>query len=264
MSYFSQKVVWITGATSGIGEFLAYELNKQGAKLAISGRRTTELERVKSNCSKEDQVFVLPLDVTQTSELPKFTEKVWNHFGQIDILINNAGISQRSQVLDTVLEVDRRIMEVNYFGAIALTKAVLPYMKKQGSGQIVVTSSVMGKIGTPQRSAYAASKHALHGFYDSLRAEVIKNNISVCIICPGYVHTNITLNALTADGSPMKSMSESTENGYPPDVFAKKAARAIAKQKEEVYIGKKEVIAVYIKRFFPKLWSYLVTRLNVT
>jgi short-subunit dehydrogenase len=264
MSYFSQKVVWITGATSGIGEFLTYELNMQGAKLVISGRRTTELERVKSFCSHKDQVFVLPLDVTQISDLSKNTEKVWNHFGQIDILINNAGISQRSWVADTILEVDRKIMEVNYFGAIALTKAVLPYMKKQGSGQIVVTSSVMGKIGTPQRSAYAASKHALHGFYDSLRAELIHDHIHVCIICPGYVHTNITLNALTADGSPMQSMSDSTKNGYPPDVFARKAARAIAKQKEEVYIGKKEIIAVYIKRLFPKLWSYLVTRLNVT
>ena len=264
MSYFKNKVVWITGASSGIGEYLAYEFARQGAKLILSSRRTSELERVKKQCAIGENCLIQALDMTDVQAFSKITENVWNHFGKIDLLINNAGISQRSLAKETVLEVDRRIMEVNFIGVVALTKALLPYFLEAQNGHFVVTSSVMGKIGTPQRTAYAASKHALHGFFDSLRAELIHDNIHVSILCPGYVQTNITKNALTKDGSKHNQTSASITNGYAPDRFAQKAVRAIAKRKEEIYIGGKEIMAIYIKRFFPKLWSYLATRLNVT
>ena len=155
-------------------------------------------------------------------------------------------------------------MDVNYFGAIAVTKAVLPALARQQFGQIVVISSVMGKIGTPRRSAYAASKHALHGFFDSLRAEVHPDNISVTIICPGYVHTNVTLNALRGDGSAHAQMADDTRNGLAPDVFARRALRAIKRRRREVLIGKKEILGVYIKRFFPGLLARIVRGMKVS
>ncbi len=264
MSYFKNKVAWVTGATSGIGEHLVYAMAQAGAKIAISSRRASELERVQAACPKPEDILIIPLDVTQIETFPQVSEKVWNHFGQIDILVLNAGISQRSLAKETQIDVDQRLMAVNYFGVIGLAKAVLPYMLKQQSGQMVVTSSVMGKVGTPMRSAYAASKHALHGFFDSLRAELKDDNIAVTIICPGYVRTEISINALTSDGSKHKKMSPGNANGYTPKEFAAKAMKVIAKRKEEVYIGGKEIMAIYLKRYLPRLWSYVVTRIQVT
>ena len=261
---FSQQVVWITGASSGIGEHLAYAFASQGARLVLSSRNEQELQRVKRNCPDEAEILVLPMDVADFAGIPGKAQQVLGHFGHIDVLINNAGISQRSAVKDTQFEVDKKIMEVNFLGAVALTKAVLPSMLGRQKGQIVAISSVMGKLGTPRRSAYAASKHALHGYFDSLRAELHSEGIKVTIICPGYVHTNVTINALTADGSPNKKMAEATRKGLAPDVFAEKALRAISRQKEEVLIGGKEIMGVYIKRFFPKLFSRIARGLEVS
>lgn len=208
--------------------------------------------------------MVLPMDVTDFASLPVLVQQALGRFGNIQVLINNAGISQRSAVKDTLFEVDKKIMEVNFLGTVALTKAVLPSMLGQKGGQIVVISSVMGKIGTPRRSAYAASKHALHGYFDSLRAEIHEQGVKVTLICPGYVHTNVTINALTADGSANKKMAEATRNGMDPGVFAEKALRAIAREKEEVLIGGKEILGVYIKRFFPRLFSRIARGLKVS
>ena len=174
MSY-NNKVVWITGASSGIGEALAKAYNKQGAKLILSARREKELERVKANCPNQNaEIMVLPLDLTASDSFAEKVLKVVQHFGTIDLLINNGGISNRGMAKDILLEVDRRVMEVNYFGTIALTKAVLPIMIANDSGQIAVITSMVGKFATPMRSAYSASKHALHGFFDALRYELIK------------------------------------------------------------------------------------------
>ncbi len=262
------KVIWLTGASSGIGEALAYELAKKGAKLILSARRKEELERVKGNCFQKAQanIRILPLDLSEPATLKLSVEAAIQIFGNVDVLINNGGISQRGLVKDTTLDVDRRIMEVDYFGTIALTKYLLPYFIKRKSGHFVTVSSVMGKIGTPYRSGYAAAKHALHGFFDSLRAELWKESkkIHVTIICPGWIRTNITLNALTGSGEKLNVMDSSTAKGLTPVVFAKRMIRAIENKKEEVYIGgAKEVFAVYLKRLFPKIFSRTVRKIKV-
>ncbi len=267
-SHFYNKVVWITGASSGIGEALAYELARRGAKLILSARRKEELERVKGNCFAPAQpnIRILPLDLALSDSLAITTEVAVQLFGHIDILINNGGISQRSLAKETLVEVDRKIMEVDYFGTIAITKYLLPHLLRQKSGHIVSVSSVMGMIGTPYRSGYAAAKHALHGFFDSLRAEVWKDckNIHITIICPGWIRTNVTMNALVGDGSSLNEMDRTTANGVAPNVFAKKMLKAIEKKKEEAYIGgAKEVMAVYLKRFFPGVFSKIVRKAKV-
>lgn len=261
---FDDKVVWITGASSGIGEYLAYAFSAEGAKVAISARNEEALTRVKASCQSPDKVFIAPLDVVDYDQVNIVAKQIIDHFGYLNILINNAGISQRSLTKDTKLSVDERVMAVNFLGTVAVTKAVLPTMLHQRFGQVVVISSVMGKIGTPMRSAYAASKHALHGFFDCMRAEVADDGIKVTVICPGYVNTNVTINALTGDGSPNKVKAESTAQGYSPDVFARKALKAIAAEKEEVYIGGKEMITIYIQRFFPSLMRWMARRINMT
>ena len=264
MKDYNNKVVWITGASSGIGEAMAYQLSGAGASVAISARNREALERVKAACPRPDEVFIAPLDVADFDAVPGVAKAVIDHFGYINVLINNAGISQRALVKDTQLSVDQRVMDVNFLGTVAVTKAVLPTMLHQRFGQIVAISSVMGKIGTPMRSAYAASKHALHGFFESLRAEVYEEGLHVCLICPGYVNTNVTINALTGDGSPNKVKAESTAQGLTPEAFARKALRAIAAEKDEALIGGKEMITIYLQRFFPSILRWLVRRINVT
>jgi short-subunit dehydrogenase len=266
MSSLSSKVVWITGASSGIGEALTYALAREGAFLILSARRKEELERVKGNCKGTDpaNIRILPLDLAKAETLQLNTEAAIQIFGRIDILVNNGGISQRSLARETKLEVDRAIMEVDYFGTVALSKYLLPHFTKRKAGHYVVTSSVMGIIGTPYRSGYAAAKHALHGFFDSLRAEVWKENIYVTLICPGWIRTNVTLNALKGDGSKLNEMDRTTDKGLSPDVCAKKIVIAIQRKKEEVYIGgAKEIFGVYTKRFFPTLFSRIVRKVKV-
>lgn len=265
MASLEKKVIWLTGASSGIGEALAYELSKKGALLILSARRKDELERVKGNCNAAAQAFIriLPLDLEQESTLQLTTEAAIQIFGHIDILINNGGISQRSLVADTALSVDRKIMEVNYFGTIALTKFLLPHFIHRKKGHFVNVSSLTGKFGTPYRSGYAASKHALHGFFDAVRAEHYRDNIHVTMVCPGFIHTPITLSALTADGSPLNKMDEAQYKGKPADWCARKIVSAIESNKEEVYIGGREVFGVYLKRFFPRLFSRIIRKVAV-
>ncbi|MDX1941432.1 MAG: SDR family oxidoreductase [Saprospiraceae bacterium] len=259
---FKDKVVWITGASSGIGEHFAYALADLGAKLILSSRNERELQRVKNNCNNNLDVLTIPLDVAAFDTIPAAVKEAVAHFGSIHILINNAGVSQRSLIKDTTFEVDHRIMSINYLGTVAMTKAVLPVMIKQQEGQIVVISSVMGKAGVPYRSAYAASKHALHGYFDSLRSEVFRDNIKVTIICPGYVRTNVTINALKGDGSKNNAMAVETSKGMDPAYFVQKALRVIRQEREEVYIGGKEILTIYVKRFLPNFFSFVVKRLN--
>lgn len=265
MSSLAHRVIWLTGASSGIGEALAYELAKHRVKLILSARRKEELERVKGNCLKEAQpdIRVLPLDLSRAETLKLCTEAAIQLFGHIDILINNGGISQRSLVRDTTIDVDRRIMEVNYFGTVALTKNLLPHFLARKGGRYVVVSSLTGKFGTPYRSGYSASKHALHGFFDAVRAELYDDNIRVTMICPGFIYTPITLSALTGDGTPLNKIDHAQYEGKTPEWCAKKIVRAIENNKEEVNIAGKEVIGVYVKRFFPKLFSKLIRKVDV-
>ncbi|WP_456378749.1 SDR family oxidoreductase, partial [Lutibacter sp.] len=234
---FTDKIVWITGASSGIGKSLAIELSKQQVKLILSSRNETALNLVKNACENLSNIKLLPLDLEDYNSLKSKTAEALKLFNGIDILFNNGGISQRSLVKDTSIAVDKRIIDINYLGTIALTKALLPHFIEKNNGHFVVISSIVGKIGTPLRSSYSASKHALHGFFDSLRAEVYQNNIHVTLACPGFVQTNVSLNALTGDGTPQNKMNKATKNGLTSEKFVKLLLKAVKNKKQEVYIG---------------------------
>ena len=265
MTKVKGKVIWVTGASSGVGEALAYELARKGAKLILSSRRKEELERVKGSCliDAQNNIRILPLDLSKSETLEVSTEAALQFFGNIDILINNAGVSQRSLAKGTGLQVDRRLMEINYFGTIALTKYLLPVMTKSKSGHIVTVSSLVGKFGSPYRSGYAGSKHALHGFFDSLRAELWKDKINITIICLGFIHTKLSVNALTENGKPLRKMDHANKMGMTPINCAKKIIQAVERNKEEVNVGGKETYGVLLKRFFPKIFSRLLRKAKV-
>ena len=263
--YYNDKVIWITGASSGIGEALAYSLNKKGARLILSARRVDELERVKKNCGGDpESIAVLPLDLADSHSIPAVADEAQKLFGRIDILFNNGGISQRALALEAEMDSVRKLMEINFFGTIALTKEVVPKMVETGHGHVVVTSSVMGKIGTKYRSAYAASKHALHGWFDCLRQEVLDSGVHVTLVCPGYVKTEITKHALTADGSSLNKMGDAHRNAMSTQKFVDKLLPKVSAGKEEIYIGGKEILAVYLKRLSPKLLNKVLMRSKVT
>ncbi len=261
---FQDKVIWITGASSGIGEALAYAFSKAGAKLILSARRVHELERVRKMCRNPENVMVLKLDLADASPFPHLVKTAVDRFGRIDVLVNNGGLSQRSKASETPVETDRYIMEVNYFGNVALTKAVLPQMQKQKSGHIVVISSIAGKFGFFLRSAYAASKHALHGFYESLRLEEEKNNIDVTVVCPGRVQTNISLHALGKEGKAHGLVDDAQANGISAEACAAAILKGMAKGKKELLVGGKEVKAVVLKRFFPGLFYKVIKKQSPT
>ena len=252
MSELKNKIVWITGASSGIGEALALACSKEGAKLILSSRRENELQRVAKKCNTE--YLLIPLDLENQNDFPQKVEKAISHFGTIDILINNGGISQRSEASSTSLEVDRRLMEINYFGTAALTKAVLPIMQKQKSGHLVAVSSLSGKFGFFLRSAYSASKFALVGFYESLRLEEEKNNIKVSVVFPGFVHTNISQNALTGAGDKHGQLDDNQKNGISPEKCAKDIIKGIKSNKHEIISGGFDKWSITAKRLFPKLF----------
>lgn len=260
---FNNKVVWITGASSGIGKSLAIALSKENCKLILSARRKAELEKVKALCNNPENVSVLTLDLAETNTLASIANEAISIFGKIDVLINNGGISQRSPIIETTIEVDRKLMEVDYLGTVALSKALLPHFVANQSGYYVVVSSLMGKFSSPLRSAYCGAKHALHGFFDALRLEHEKDNVKVTMICPGFVNTNVARNALTADGSKQEDQDEMTEKGLHVDVFTKKMLQAIRKEKFEAYIGKFEKFGVYLKRISPRLLHKMVLRSKV-
>lgn len=260
MSYFKDKVIWITGASSGIGEALAIELAKQEARLILSARREDELKRV-AQLTKlpELDLMVLPFDLRNTSNASALTAQVINKFGRIDILVNNGGMSQRAEAEKTSIETDRELMEVNYFAYVNLTKAVLPYMKRQKEGRIIVISSIAGKFGFYLRSGYSAAKHALHGFFESFRLETENQGIKTLIVCPGKVKTNISLNAVTDTGKHGK-MDESHVDAMSAEECAHIILKAVINNDEEILVGGRELKAVTLRRFFPKLFGKIIRK----
>ena len=261
---FANKVVWITGASSGIGIEMARQMASKGAKVVLSSRNEEKLVEIQNSLMNPESHLVVPLDLEKNDAFDLLAKKVVDHYGQIDFLFNNGGLSQRSIVRDTPMEVDRRIMEINYFGNIALTKAVLPFMEKQGSGHIVVISSIAGKFGFFLRSAYSASKHALHGFYESLRLEEEQFGINVTIACPGKINTSISVNALNSTGEKHGEMDHNQETGMSAEECVTILLNAVAKNKKEVLIGNKEIKAVTLKRFFPKLFWKVIRKQSAT
>lgn len=260
---FARRVVWITGASSGIGAALAIAFSRLGARVVMSARRIDELELVRRQCDHPDEHMVLPLDM-EKADFSQAVSDVLARFGSIDVLINNAGISQRSRVAETTVAVDRRIMEVNYFGVVGLTKAVLPVMKRQRRGDIVVISSLVGLISTPLRSTYAASKHALHGFFEALRAEEYESRIGILMVCPGAIATNVSLHALSGDGRPHGVMDQLQANGMLPAVCAQRIIAALKRGEAQVLVGGREKMAVYLYRFLPAIYRRVVRRMKVT
>lgn len=254
----STQTVWITGASSGIGEALAVRFARDGANLVLSARRENELNRVADRCVdagvSPDKVLTLPLDVTDWDALPGAVQSVLDRFGSIDLLINNAGMSQRSLCQDTDMAVYRKLMDVDVMGQIALTKAVLPHMLERRSGHIAVTASVAGKVGVPQRTGYCAAKHAVMGFFDALRAEVEDEGIRVSTIVPGFIKTAISQNALSADGSPFGRVDDDIAGGMDVDECAEVVFNALKARKREIPVGKgKEMAALWVKRIAPEM-----------
>ncbi len=258
---FKDKVVWITGASAGIGEALALAFAKEEARLILSARRANELNRVAQQTGLPPlDILVLPFDLNDTSKATALAAQVINKFGRIDILINNGGNSQRSEAMQSSEALERQLMEVNYFSAVNISKAVLPYMKRQKSGHIVVLSSIAGKFGFYLRSSYSAAKHALHGYFESLRLETETLGISTLIVCPGKIKTNISINALTAQGETHNKMDASHEKAMLAETCATIILQSILQKKEEVLIGGKELLAVKLKRFFPKWFATVIRK----
>lgn len=260
---FQNKVVWITGASSGIGEALSYEFTREGAITILSSNEPEELEKVKKGCTEMGgKCSVLFLDLLDAQSLEEAVKTAVNVYGRIDILINNAGISHRSFVHETDVDFDRKIMEIDFFSYVILTKNILPHLLERGGGQIAVTSSLSGLFGFPLRSAYAAAKHAVKGFFETMGIELRDNNIFVTVAYPGRIRTNISFRALTKDGLAQGTMDKSLAEGIPVEKCAKKYMNAIYKKKREVLIGGKELTMVYIYRFFRCLFWRMVGKVS--
>lgn len=269
-SYFEAKmklqgqIIWVTGASSGVGEALAKALSQEGCKLLISARNEAKLEEVRADCKHPERVQILPLDLDQTEELPAKTKAALALFGDLDAVVHCAGLSQRSRAEDTILAVDERLMRVNYLAPVSISKNLLPHFLARKKGQIVIISSVTGKYGTPLRSGYAASKHALHGFFDSLRAEHPHSGLSIMLVCLGFIRTQLSMNALTGDGSPQLKMDSTTANGIAPKRCAELIIKGMKARKRELYIaGFKELAGVYAKRFIPGILAKVLPKIKV-
>jgi len=260
---FTNKTIWITGASSGIGKAVAQELSKENVHLILSGRNKNALEEVASSCSSNNcTTTIIPFDLGDENSIEIAFNEVKQKGLKIDALYHFGGISQRSLVSETPVFVDRKIFDVNYFGTIALTKKVLVDMIEKGGGHIAATSSIVGKFGFPYRSSYSASKQALHGFFESLRAENTENNINVSLIIPGFINTNISVNAVNKEGKAHAKLDENQEKGMPADKCAQVICRKLKKDKKEILVGGKEIIMVHIRRFLPRLYYYMAPKVK--
>jgi len=257
------KVVWVVGASSGIGKEMLIALYHQGAKLVLSARREEEIQNICDEISMpKENYLILPLDLSNINDVKVLTEKIIAKFNKIDILINNAGVNQRSEALETDPDVERNIMEINFFGHVKLAKAVSKIMQEQKSGKIVIIDSIVGKFGLPWLSSYSASKHALKGYFESLRYEVEKHGIKVLIVYPGFIATDIDKKSLTENGQELNEKSEAQKNGMPASVCAKKIINAIKSNKITYTVGGKEILMPMVNFFAPRLFYKLMAKLH--
>ena len=262
MRDYTGKTVWITGASSGIGEALAYAFGARGARLVLSARRAERLERVARGSGARDTLIV-PLDLAQLDGLPGKVDEVIARMGAVDIMVHNAGVGQRSAVIDTDFAVDRKMMETNYLGPVALSKALLPSMLERKRGDFVVISSVLGVMSAKQRSGYCASKHALHGYFNALRAELSSEGISVLLVCPGHVSTEFSERALAGDGSAHGVVDKSTASGLSAGETARRTLLALDRGQAEVYVARWENWAVHLNRYAPSLMRRAIARVKM-
>lgn len=251
---FKNKVIWITGASSGIGEALSYEFSRKGGLLILSSRNESKLNEVKDKLPHgRDEARVLALDLEKLDELKVKVEIALSYFGRIDYFVSNAGLAIKDFSLNTPLEIDQKLMNINYFSSISITKSLLPGFIDRNRGHIVVTSSLSGKYGVPKIAAYAASKHALHGFYETLRSEITEYNIDLTFVIPGIIKTEITAHAITGTGDKFGKIDKTFQNAYPADRAAKKIVSAVLGKKESVFVGGAEGITLLLNRLSPWL-----------
>jgi short-subunit dehydrogenase len=254
---FKDKVVWITGASSGIGASLALQLNNLGATVIASARRADKLIELKENSANLQNFMTLPLDITYSRSIKNAVAQV-RQLGRLDWVIHNAGIAQKGLVIETELDVDRQIMETNYFGTVALTKAIMPMYLQQGHGGFGIVSSFAGVMGIPGRSAYSASKHALHGFFESLKAEHMGCKLNISFILPGFINTTITAKGLCGDGTPYGKVETSHRLGMTPHQCAQDIIKGLQKKRKQIVVGKFEVYLLSINRIAPGLGRYII------
>ena len=259
-TFFKDKIIWITGASSGIGKELAVQLANLDARLILSSRKEESLNELRSSLKNSQNHLVFPLDLENLNGIEHRFQTIYEETGKIDYFFNNGGVSQRGKAGETDLSIDRRIMEIDFFGNITLTKIILPYFRKQQNGHIVIMSSIAGKFGFFLRSAYSAAKHALHGFYESLRLEEEIHNIKVTMVCPGKINTSISMNALGENGQAHGILDHNQETGMSVAECVQKMLKAVECNKKEVLIGNKEILAVYLKRFFPALFYKIIRK----
>ena len=261
--FYKDKIIWITGASSGIGEALTKKLASWDAKLIISSNRKDELERVKRECvTSNEKVVILPIDLSIPEQVEKTADEALHLFGRVDFLFNNGGISQRSLATETSIETDRKIMEINYFSGIIITKKLLPSMIARGSGHIIATSSLTGKFGLPYRSAYSASKHAVQGYYESVWMELHDKGIRTTVVFPGAVKTNLSIEAIGPGGKAHGKMDDLQARGISPEKCALDILNGVRKNRREIFTGSKELRGIYVKRFFPRLFFKLIVKKN--
>lgn len=266
MNYYKGKTVWITGASAGIGKALSLSLAKAGAHLILSSRKQAALDIVAQECHEAASTVVLPLDLEDHSGLEILISTQSTLLSKVDILINNGGISQRSKVADTDFNVYKRLMDINYLGTVKLSLGILPYFLKKNKGQYVVITSMAGKFGVPYRSGYSASKMALHGFFEAMRAELRDKGLGITMVCPGYIKTDISKNAMTSNGEAQGTMDDAQREGMEVEVLVAKMLTAISRQKEEVHIGgfKETKVAGFISRLFPSTFKTIIAKAKVT
>jgi short-subunit dehydrogenase len=255
------KTVWITGASSGIGASLARQFAQTGSKLILSSRRAEELQRVAATCKGAEAIAIVPLDLSKPETMSAIVEQVLTAHGPVDVMVHNGGVSQRAEARETAFEVDDLITRTNYLGPVALTKALLPSMLVRRQGHFVIVTSGLGKIGVPNRSAYCGSKHALHGFFDGLRTETWKEGIVVTLAAPGYVKTDVGVNALTGSGERFNQRDNDVEQGISPDACAAQIVSATQLEKREVFVGRfKERAALALSWIAPGLFFRIVRK----
>ena len=259
----ARRTVWISGASSGIGKAVAQACQKRGDRVILSSRRREVLDTIRQDIGALDALIV-PFDLAASEGLPNLVQQTWKSVGRVNVVVHCGGISQRSLIIDTDESVDRTMMEVNYFGTLAFTRALLPHMIAAGGGHFAVVTSVMGLFSAPLRSGYAGAKHAMHGWFEALRAEHHDDGIRVTMVSPGYVRTAISLNALTGNGTPQGTMDNATDNGITPERCAQVILRGIDRNRALVTPGKKEVLGYWLARFAPNLLRRIARRVKVT
>lgn len=260
MNFYRQKTILITGASSGIGEAIAREVAASGPILILAARRMKELERVADICLKEgaSDVFCFAMDVTDKAQIAKLIEEIQSRNWKIDVFFNNAGISQRAEVMDSKEDVERQIMEVNYFAPVYLSKALYPLYSKDA--RLVIMSSLSGLFGFPLRTTYAASKHALKGFFQSWQVENPFPAISM--VYPGRIHSNISYNALHGDGEKHAVLDKAQEEGMPAEKCARIILKGVAKKKKQILVGQKELILYWFYRYIPAIYYKIASNIK--